>query len=159
MEELYYHLIMNYYKHVKELALDELSYIAGIIDGEGTITLTRKAKDGPRQLAVTVSNCEYRLLSFLSKTIGAGLITTKRIYKKQHSQAFTFRLVNRQALSLLQQIQNHLRTYKRERAKLVLKEYLKVTPRNGKYTDSLLKRKGKFEKKFFEILPLNTKNR
>ena len=159
MEEIYYHWVMSSHKNVRELGLTELSYIAGIVDGEGTITLTRKVKDGPRQLVVTVSNCEHKLLSFLHKIVGAGSITSKRIYRKEHSQAFTYRLVNRQALSLLEQIHNHLRTYKRERAKLVLKEYLKVTPRNGKYTSTLLKRKGSFEKKFFEILPHNTKNR
>lgn len=149
---------MVMYAVVKLLSQTEAAYIAGIFDGEGTITLTRKAKGKPRHLALTVSSCEYDLLAFLLKTIKAGLITSKRTYKNGHSEAYTYRLLNRQALALLIQIAPHLRTYKRRRAKIVLKDYVRLTPRNGKYSLQQLKLKEKFEKRFFDMLP-NSKSR
>lgn len=38
---------------VHTLSQPDAAYIAGLIDGEGTITLTRKYRGGNRQLAVT----------------------------------------------------------------------------------------------------------
>lgn len=39
----------------------------------------------------------------------------------------------------------YLQSYKRLRAELILSDYLKVTPRNGKYSSELLVKKKKFE--------------
>lgn len=46
------------YRTVAELSKIEAAYVAGLIDGEGTVTLTRKHRNEYRQLAVTVSNTE-----------------------------------------------------------------------------------------------------
>jgi len=150
---------MKKYKKVHLLPIAEAAYLAGIIDGEGTITLTRKEAKGPRQLAVTISSCEQVLLKYALKTTGAGVVSTKRIYGPNHSPAFSYRILNRQALSLLEQIAPYLRTYKAKRSKLILEKYLDVTPRNGKYNPVLLRQKEKFEKNFFAIVPQNTKDR
>ncbi len=48
------------------------AYIAGLIDGEGTITLTRKHRNENRQLAISISNTDKGLLEFVLLTIGAG---------------------------------------------------------------------------------------
>ncbi len=48
------------------------AYIAGLIDGEGTITLTRKHRNENRQLAISISNTDKDLLEFVLLTIGAG---------------------------------------------------------------------------------------
>ena len=40
----------------------DAAYIAGVVDGEGTITLTRKHRDEHRQLAITLSSTERPLL-------------------------------------------------------------------------------------------------
>lgn len=66
--------------------------------------------------------------------MGAGRITRKRISKNNHTPSGTYLVDNRQALDLLQQIAPYLRTYKSERAALVLEHYLRLTPRNGKYS-------------------------
>lgn len=57
------------------LSIADAAYIAGIIDGEGTITLTRKHRNENRQLAVTISSNERYLLEFIRQTIGAGANT------------------------------------------------------------------------------------
>jgi len=82
----------------------DAAYIAGLIDGEGTVTLTRKHRNENCQLAVTISNTEKRLLDFVLVTVGAGKITRKRTTSNLHSPSFTYAVYNRQALDLLEQI-------------------------------------------------------
>ena len=45
-------------RNVIELATIDAAYIAGLIDGEGTITLTRLHRNQNRQLVVSISNTE-----------------------------------------------------------------------------------------------------
>ncbi|HSJ48451.1 MAG TPA: LAGLIDADG family homing endonuclease [Gammaproteobacteria bacterium] len=130
---------------VKQLGIADAAYIAGLIDGEGTITLSRKHRNENRQLAITISNTERRLLDFVLDTVGAGKITGKRTTRSNHTPSFTYAIYNRQALQLLAQIHSSLRTYKADRALLILRKYLKLTPRNGKYTDALRQKREQFE--------------
>ncbi len=141
------------YRKVNKLKLTEAAYIAGIVDGEGTVTLTVKQKGATRHLAVTVSGTEESLMKYLTKTIGSGQVVSKRVYKPNHSQAYTYSIYSRQALDLLKQIFPYMQTYKAKRVQLVLKDYILVTPRNGKYDDAKIKAKEKFVENFFEILP------
>jgi len=78
--------------------------IAGIIDGEGTITLPRKHKNENRQLAISVSNNEHCLLDYLLHTLKVGKITNKRVTSTQHAPNFTYAVYNRQALWLLHNV-------------------------------------------------------
>jgi len=116
---------------VTALSLPDAAYLAGLIDGEGTVTLPRKHRNENRQLAVTISNTEKGLLNFVLKTIGAGKITGKRTTQPHHTPSFTYAIYNRQALHLLKQIQPYLRTYKSERSALILRDYLNLTPRDA----------------------------
>ncbi|HEY4498775.1 MAG TPA: LAGLIDADG family homing endonuclease [Candidatus Paceibacterota bacterium] len=145
------------YKKVRELKKEEAAYLAGIIDGEGTVTLTRRNRNDQRQLAVTVSSTDRHLLEYVLQIVGVGKITNKRMNRSNHSPAYTYQLSNRQALSLLKQIAPFLRTYKRDRARVVLDGYLKVTPRNGKYSTEMLGAKEKFNSAFFAFSSPNAK--
>ncbi len=142
---------MSRYRTCKLLSIEQKAYIAGLIDGEGTVTLSRKHKNDMRQLAVLVSSTERPLLDYVLVSSGVGKITTKKTYMDHHLPSFTYSVYNRQALDLLEQTYPFLLSYKARRAKLVLEEYLTLTPRNGKYTDSALLAKADFERKFFEI--------
>lgn len=62
---------------VKRLSATDAAYIAGLIDGEGSITLTRKHRNENRQPAITISNTERILLEFVLRVTGAGKITRK----------------------------------------------------------------------------------
>lgn len=132
---------------------NEAAYLAGIVDGEGTITLTMKQKNAKRHLVVSIASNERSVLEYVVDIIGAGKITNKTTYKQQHKPSFAYQISNRQALEVLRQIYKELRTYKKKRAELVLKNYVMLTPRNGKYTKEVEKRRSKFENKFFTILP------
>lgn len=127
-------------------------YIAGIIDGEGTITLTAQHKGEHRRLIVSVASTEPILLRFIRDLTGVGKITAKRVYSANHAPSQTYALGSRQALALLQAIAPYLRTYKKQRAELALKHYLRLTPRNGKYTPQLLAERAAFEREFLRII-------
>lgn len=141
------------YQKVNSLSESEKGYVAGIIDGEGTITLSVKQKGGTRHLSVTVSGTESALINYLPRVIGAGRITNKKVYKLHHTPAYTYAIYSRQAIDLLIQIQPYLKTYKLKRAKLAIEKYILVTPRNGKYTAEQKLAKDDFVLKFMAILP------
>jgi hypothetical protein len=142
---------MATYHKVAELSQTDAAYIAGVIDGEGTITLTRKHRNENRQLAVTISNTEMRLLEFVFAAVGAGKITRKRTSNRKHTPSFTYAIYNRQALSLLEQIHPYLRTYKFDRSAVILRDYVALTPRNGKYSDEQLELRAVFEASVLSI--------
>ncbi|MGP8035208.1 MAG: LAGLIDADG family homing endonuclease [Steroidobacteraceae bacterium] len=126
---------------IRRLTSSEAAYIAGIIDGEGTVTLTRTHRGENRRPIVSISSTELPLLRYVRDVIGAGRITRKARARAHHSPSFAYCVSSRQALSLLRQVSRFLRTYKSGRAELLLHEYLRVTPRNGRY-DATARRQG-----------------
>lgn len=144
---------MTTYKSCKKLTKTQAAYIAGLIDGEGTVTLTRKHRNEQRQLAVTVSSTEREILEFVLESTNVGKITGKRTYKDHHLPSFTYAVHNRQALALLEQVSPLMISYKKARAGFVLKHYIDVTPRNGKYNVEMLEVRKEFEEAFFKINP------
>jgi len=128
-------------------------YIAGLIDGEGTITLTRVHRNENRRLVVSISNNERALLQFVRNVVGAGHITNKRTYNPRHAPSFTYQIYSRQALALLRQTAPLLRSYKAARARLAVAEYVRLTPRNGKYAPNVRASRSEFEAKFLAIRP------
>ena len=148
---LFYPCWMARYAKVRALSPTEAAYVAGIVDGEGTVTLTTMHVGENRRLVVSVSSTERYLLEYLVKTVGAGQITSKRTYSSKHAPSFTFRVTNRQALDLLQHITPYLQTYKRLRAALALRHYLALTPRNGKYRPIISAARAEFERSFLAL--------
>lgn len=127
------------------------AYIAGLVDGEGTVTLSRMHRNERRRLVVCISNNELAILRFVLAAIGAGKITSKRTYHPLHAASYTYQISSRQALGLLRQIKPYLRSYKARRAQLILDNYLAVTPRNGKYTAGAAAARDAFEAEVLAI--------
>jgi len=148
----FYNWLMANYKKINILSSSEAAYIAGLIDGEGTISLTRKHRNENRQLVMSISNNERCLLEYVLNASGVGKITSKKTYQAQHKPGFAYSVSNRQALSLLEQVVNYLQSYKKARAELVLDKYVKLTPRNGKYSVELANKREQFIKTFFQLL-------
>ena len=136
---------------INTLSAIDAAYLAGLIDGEGTVTLCRKHKNENRQLAITISNTERQLLEFSLQAIGAGKITRKRTSEASHTPSFTYAIYNRQALAVLKQLLPYLRSYKLKRAKFIVDNYLELTPRNGKYSLELKQARKQFEIEFLNI--------
>lgn len=126
-------------------------YIAGLIDGEGSISLTRNHENEFRYPAVSVSSTTIELMNYL-KDKCQGHISTKKKYKENHTQSYAWSLRGDKAIELLREIKEYLRVpQKVYRANLIVNRYKEVTPRNGRYSDDLLKQKQEFEKQFFEF--------
>jgi len=136
---------------VAQLSRVDAAYLAGLIDGEGTIALSRRHAHENRQLVVTISSTERVLVDWALQTTRAGKITRKKPAASHHAPGLTYVIGNRQALSLLEQVTPFLRSYKVHRARLVLDYYLKVTPRNGKYNLKIREARQEFERRFATI--------
>lgn len=136
---------------VARLISSDAVYLAGLIDGEGTIALSRRHARENRQLVVTISSTERVLVDWVLLTTRAGKITSKKPAATHHAPGLTYVIANRQALALLQQVTPFLKSYKVQRARLVLDQYLKVTPRNGKYDLKTRDARLEFERKFAAI--------
>jgi hypothetical protein len=136
---------------VRQLQDSEAAYVAGIIDGEGTITLTRIHRGENRRPVVSISSTERPLLEYVRLVVGAGRITNKRRSRTHHSASFAYVISSRNALCLLSQVTPYLHTYKLNRANLLLTEYLRLTPRNGRYSPTLQLARSAFESAFFKI--------
>jgi len=120
------------YRKVRTMTATDAAYLAGLIDGEGTITLSKRHRNENRQLVVSISNNEKHLLDHVKSVTGVGVITRKPGSKAGHGINYSYKVSNRQALELLEQVTGHLKGYKKQRACLILKKYLLMTPRNGK---------------------------
>lgn len=131
----------------------DAAYIAGLIDGEGTVTLTRKHRNENRQLAISISSTERNLLDHVLRTLGHGKITNKCTSREHHTPSYTYAVYNQQALNLLREITPWMKGYKAKRAALILRDYQRLTPRNGKYSNELRQTRREFEQAVLAIKP------
>jgi hypothetical protein len=144
---------MARYRLVNVLDAPDAAYIAGLVDGEGTVTLSRLHRDENRRLVLCISNNDRALLEHVKSTIGAGRITSKRVYSPRHAPSFNYQIDSRQALSVLAQIAGYMKSYKTARALLALRDYVKLTPRNGRYTARIAAARRRFEATLLAIVP------
>ena len=130
--------------------MEELYYLAGLIDGEGTITLSRKSKnDKFRTPVISCSSTTYEFMEYLKQNYG-GSISKQKTYKDHHKQAWSWKSSYLGAVNLCTKLKNILREpSKSYRAKMISEVYPSVTLRNGKYTQKQLESKFKFEDEFF----------
>jgi hypothetical protein len=139
------------YKEVRSLDKIDAAYIAGLIDGEGTVTLSRRHRSENRQLVVSISNTERALPEYVLNSVGAGKITAKRTYQSHHTASYTYAISNRQALALLNQTFPYLKTYKAKRSEIILRDYIRLTPRNGHYSAEIRQARTDFEQQVMKI--------
>jgi len=133
----------------------ELAYVAGIIDGEGTIALNRKYKTSKwRWPRISISNTDKRLIDYLLRTLAkfSPVLIRKPPRKANHRCAYEIRMNSDNALALVKKLLPYLRVpEKRRRAELLVTKYKKLTPRNGIYTKALVRKKEAFEREFLGI--------
>lgn len=128
-----------------------IAYAAGLIDGEGTITLTKQGKGKTRSAAVTMSSTTIELLEFMKSHFGGHIIKLKST-NPNWKQAWHWQISYNRSLEVLELVAPYLlEPRKRQRAELILLKYKAVTPRNGQYTSELLEDRVQFETEFFAI--------
>lgn len=126
------------------------AYIAGLIDGEGSIGLDFKSSnDKFRRPVISIGSTTLELLQFVKFYYG-GCISKHKLYKEHHKQSWVWKICNDKAIQFLQSIQQYLIVpEKKKRSELITKEYKQVTKRNGKYTKEQIIIKKDFENRFF----------
>ncbi|TYS14663.1 hypothetical protein FZC78_17810 [Rossellomorea vietnamensis] len=131
----------------------EAAYFAGIIDGEGSITLTRMHESEHRRPCISIASTDIELFLYL-KQLSGGTINNKKNYNpERHKNSYTLIIkTKKEVFYILHKIHPYLRVNKKKsRALWILEQYDRVTLRNGKYSSQALKEKIQFEVEFFKI--------
>lgn len=127
----------------------EKGYLAAIIDGEGTVTLTKDSSF--RYPIIEVSSTTLEIVEYLKDHFG-GVISKKNERNPKWKQAYVWKVERRKAIALLKEIVSYLHEPKKKaRAELIIEDYIRLTPRNGRYSEELKKQKLEFEEKFFSL--------
>lgn len=131
----------------------EKAYIAGIIDGEGSIMLQRIHSNEFHSPCVSIASTTLELLEFIKLTIGKGSIIKKKNYNESlHKDCYSYVLRRNDAINLLIEISPYLIiNSKKQRADLIIEKYKSLTPRNGRYSKELLISKENFYNEFISI--------
>ena len=117
----------------------EKAYLAGIVDGEGTVTLTKHHKNETPTPSVSVANNNLVLLWWI-KTLVGGTIVLKKKRQLHHNDSYAWTLRSDRAIQLLKEIRQYL-IVKKPQADLIIEKYKSVTHRAGKYTPELFEKK------------------
>ncbi len=115
-----------------------LDYLAGIVDGEGTVGLTIRRKKNEIQPYIAIANTVKSLMDEIGKFYTENNLTwcisTKQPRKKEHRVSYTITVKGRDAIRLASLLKNRL-MIKSVQAGLLVDEYASCTPRNGKYSE------------------------
>ena len=130
----------------------DLAYLAGFIDGEGTITLSLLSNPKAfRTPELSVTSTDYYLLDSFVKRFG-GSIQTKAPHKEHWKTGYAYRLKGDAAIAAIAALFPYLRHHvKRARATMILDHYKRLTKRNGKYSPEERRLKERFEDMFFAL--------
>lgn len=101
----------------KTLSDCDAAYLAGILDGEGNISLLRKTGRNPR-IRIQIANTDKNLIDWIICTTGVGNINTRPGTDK-HKTAYAWVCNNQPAILILQQIKKYL-IIKRDRCNLAI---------------------------------------
>lgn len=130
--------------------MKEDSYAAGLFDGEGTVTLSKKESSSKfRHPVLSMTSTTYELVVFMQRQFG-GHISEHTKKSKKHSKAWSWKVSFKQAVDACKRLHPLLKEPEKvRRMKLIVENFEKVTVRNGRYTDKELSKKLQFEHNFF----------
>jgi hypothetical protein len=133
------------------IPLDEVekAYLAGIVDGEGTVSLMKHHRNETPAPLVAVANNNLQLLRWIKDKIG-GVIVSKKKRLPHHRNSYTWSIRQDRAIRFLDEIKFYL-IVKKQQAELITTVYKSVTHRAGKYTPKMLAKKNKLVAKIREL--------
>ena len=87
----------------------DAAYLAGLIDGEGSVFVQRVKTRGSKasrcgyhyRSGLSITMTDRKTIKWLVKTTGCGRVLSRRPYKKNHRPSFRWCIWSRQAASLL----------------------------------------------------------
>ena len=128
----------------------EKAYLAGIVDGDGTVTLMKHHKNETPIPFTGIANNNLELLKWIKSLVG-GNICSKKKRLHHHSDSYVLNIRQDRSLRFLDEIKQYL-IIKSRQAELITDKYKSVTHRAGKYTPGMLAKK---EELVAEIRRLN----
>lgn len=133
----------------------EKAYAAGLIDGEGSVLLTKHHHGIYRCPSVSMTSTTPALTEFMKRHFG-GSIRHQKVYKPHHKAAQVWSVLYDDALRCLELVRPFmLEPEKCRRTDLLLNRYKSVVRRNGKYDEIEKEERLRFEDDFFlESKPL-----
>jgi hypothetical protein len=132
---------------------EELAYIAGLVDGEGSVSLSRTHAEKWRAPVLSISNTVRELLELPKEIFGGTIITKGRKVKAHHLTIMEYKIAYRPALEAMIQISPYMRhPEKKRRISLLVEGYQWYTRRNGKYSDFEIFLKRQFEDRFLRSI-------
>lgn len=137
-----------------------LAYIAGLVDGEGSLQIKRKRRCGKihYQLWVTIGMAHRQenvaILDEVKATFGGNISTIAA--KGNRVGAYHWTIVSQQGLSFLKRIRPYLKI-KAKQADLLIQFQEQTVSRKGKKND--LAKFAKQEEIFCKLVPLNYKGK
>lgn len=119
---------------------EDLAYIAGFIDGEGTVSLKKNGIRWPTVLPyILITNTNLEVLEWIQKILKCGGIYSKRSNNEKWREAFVLRFQTKETRIILPLIYPFLRLKKRQ-AELIF-EFEKI----GNVTGNSEKKELKWE--------------
>ena len=123
------------------MKVEEKAYLAGLIDGEGSITIDRCGKSGGcpasrLQLVLRITSTSKKLLEYSNKVTRDGKITLKRKSTLNHRACYEWRTRNHHASRILFFLLPYL-LLKKDQAELAIKFAATIRPRGGSIPLSL----------------------
>ena len=104
---------------------EKIGYIRGFADGDGSVSKYRKDKHYNRmiELVNTEKGLLLKIQQYLTELGIESKLTSKKVYQKNHKQAYQLRISRRRNLKLWQKKIgfNHLK--KKQRLEILLKSY------------------------------------
>ena len=118
-------------------------YVAGFLDADGSVTLHKATSKHSYQRRPCVSffNADIDILKAIQREYG-GNIKQTTFKEANRNDSFELILHTNNTLKLLEDVYPFMKHKKKKtRAGLILKYYKKYTPRNGRYTEDLIRKK------------------
>lgn len=126
-----------------------LGWVAGIIDGEGSVELGKRTMW--RRPEVSVASTDKEMIDLL-KILCGGSVSGRSVRKAGWKRSWVWSISSDRALNLLAKIEPLMMCpKKKDRTRLLVYGYKAVTSRNGYYTEQQQQRKQEFERIFFEL--------
>lgn len=126
-------------------------YAAGLFDGEGSVSLVKHRTTRWHSPQVSVASTDHEICEWFQTRFG-GSIVTKQPRMPNHSLSWDWRLTDRRALDFLQKIRPYLVIERKiRRIDLLLNDYIRCTPRNGRYTAEMAEQKEALIEAFFSL--------
>ena len=131
----------------------EKAYIAGIIDGKGSIMLQILNKGKNPSPCVSIDSTHKELLEYLKNVLKYGRIISKKNYNPEICKdCYSFLVTYNNAIDLLKETYPYLlNPVKKQKAYLIFNKYKSITPRNGKYNEEMLRLKDEFYEEFMAL--------